>query len=167
MSLITPDFGLFFWMLLAFGVVCFQLLKFACGRVLHGFQTRESSISEALSKAEQAHGEVLRMQEQSKALEAEGRAARVKMISEAERLREQMMREAREQAQAEAERYREESRQAMEQERVEARKALREEVGRLSIAVAERILRERLQQTDSQQAYVNRILDEVLAGQKE
>ena len=55
----------------------------------------------------------------------------------------------------------------MEQERVEARKALREEVGRLSIAVAERILRERLQQTDSQQAYVNRILDEVLAGQKE
>ena len=77
------------------------------------------------------------------------------------------MREARDQAQAEAERYREESRQAMEQERVEARKALREEVGRLSIAVAERILRERLQQADSQQAYVNRILDEVLAGQKE
>lgn len=134
---------------------------------MQGLQSRESSISEALSKAEQAHGEVLRMQEQSKVLEAEGRAARVKMISEAERLREQMMREAREQAQAEAERYREESRQAMEQERVEARKALREEVGRLSIAVAERILRERLQQTDSQQAYVNRILDEVLAGQKE
>ena len=122
MSLITPDFGLFFWMLLAFGVVFFLLRKFAWGPIMQGLQSRESSISEALSKAEQAHGEVLRMQEQSKVLEAEGRAARVKMISEAERLREQMMREAREQAQAEAERYREESRQAMEQERVEARR---------------------------------------------
>ena len=101
MSLITPDFGLFFWMLLAFGVVFFLLRKFAWGPIMQGLQSRESSISEALSKAEQAHGEVLRMQEQSKALEAEGRAARVKMISEAERLREQMMREAREQAQAE------------------------------------------------------------------
>ena len=39
MSLITPDFGLFFWMLLAFGVVFFLLRKFAWGPIMQGLQS--------------------------------------------------------------------------------------------------------------------------------
>lgn len=165
MSLITPDFGLFFWMLLAFTVVFFLLRKFAWAPIMKGLQSREDSISEALSKAEQAQHEVVRLQERAKALEMESRAERMKMMAEAERAREEMLREARTMAQAEAERYREEARLTIEQEREEARKSIREEVVRVSMLVAERVLREKLQATGAQKAHMDKILDEVLSSE--
>lgn len=166
MSLITPDFGLFFWMLLAFGVVFFLLRKFAWGPIMRGLQTRESSIADALSKAEQAQGAVAQLQAQAKELELENRAARVKMMEEAEKAREQMLQEARAQAQAEAERYRAEARLAIEHEREAARKTIREEVVRVSMLVTERVLREKLQSNEAQRSHLDKILDEVLSSRE-
>lgn len=166
MSLITPDFGLFFWMLLAFGVVFFLLRKFAWGPIMRGLHTRESSIADALSKAERAEGAVVQLQAQAQELERENRATRVKMMEEVERAREQMLREARVQAEAEAERYRQEARQAIEHEREAARKSLREEVVQVSMLVAEKILREKLQPTEAQRSHMDKLLDEVLLSRE-
>ena len=54
MSLITPDFGLFFWMLIAFGLVVFVLGKFAWKPILKGLKGREDSIADALNRAKEA-----------------------------------------------------------------------------------------------------------------
>lgn len=166
MSLITPDFGLFFWMLLAFGIVFFVLRKFAWGPIMRGLKSREDSIAEALLKAEQAQGAVAQLRAQAKELELENRAARLKMMEEAEKAREQMLQEARMQAQAEADRYRDEARLAIEQERVAARKAIREEVVRVSMLVAEKVLREKLQQSAAQQSHMDKLLDEILSSRE-
>lgn len=164
MSLITPEFGLFFWMLIAFGVVFFLLRKFAWGPIIRGLHSRESSIADALTKAAQAEAEVKRLHAQTKEIEAEGRAARAKLIADAEKARDQMLSEARMRAKAESDRYREEAQQAIAQEREAARLSLREEVAKVSLLVTERILREKLESTPAQMAHFDKILDEVLSG---
>lgn len=52
MELITPDFGLMFWMVLAFAIVFFILLKFAFPVINKMLKNREEKIATALEEAE-------------------------------------------------------------------------------------------------------------------
>ena len=54
MSLITPDFGLLFWMLIIFGVVFFLLAKFGFPLITGMVEKRNEHIRESLRAAEQA-----------------------------------------------------------------------------------------------------------------
>ena len=47
MSLLTPDLGLLFWMLLAFGVVVFVLVKFGFPVIIKGVEDRNKYIAVA------------------------------------------------------------------------------------------------------------------------
>ena len=54
MSLITPDFGLLFWMVLIFGIVFFVLAKFGFPVITSMVQKRSDHIAESLRKAQEA-----------------------------------------------------------------------------------------------------------------
>ena len=51
MRLITPDIGLLFWMVIAFGAVLYILAKFAWKPIMKGIHQREDSIEKALESA--------------------------------------------------------------------------------------------------------------------
>lgn len=163
MGLITPEFGLFFWMLLAFGLVFVLLRKFAWGPIVKGLSKREDSIAEALAQAETARGELKKLEEaraaQQKAFHEEQR----RMLQESQERREALLTEAKQQAQEEAARYIEKARVAMAQEAEEQRKQLKVEVLELSLQVTERLLRERLSNEEAQRLHMQRIIDEVVA----
>ena len=57
MELVTPAFGLVFWMLITFLIVLFLLKKFAWKPILDMIKEREESIENALSSAEKAKNE--------------------------------------------------------------------------------------------------------------
>ena len=152
MSLITPDFGLFFWMLIAFGLVVFVLGKFAWKPILKGLKGREDSIADALNRAKQAQEEVVQLQ-----------ADRDRMVDEARKTREAILAEAKEQAQKQAEAFIAQARQRMEHEEEEMRAKMREDVAKIAVMVAERILREHLADDQRQGRYMDRLLDEVMA----
>ena len=159
MSLITPDFGLFFWMLIAFGLVVFVLGKFAWKPILKGLKGREDSIADALNRAKQAQEEVIQLQAKQEEMAAAAQADRDRMVDEARKTREAILAEAKEQAQKQAEAFIAQARQRMEHEEEE----MREDVAKIAVMVAERILREHLADDQRQGRYMDRLLDEVMA----
>ena len=58
MSLLTPDSGLLFWMLISFGIVVFVLGKFGFPVILKMVEERKEFIEDALLKAEKARTEL-------------------------------------------------------------------------------------------------------------
>lgn len=163
MSLITPDFGLFFWMLIAFGLVVFVLGKFAWKPILKGLKVREDSIADALNRAKQAQEEVIQLQAKQEEMAAAAQADRDRMVDEARKTREAILAEAKEQAQKQAEAFIAQARQRMEHEEEEMRAKMREDVAKIAVMVAERILREHLADDQRQGRYMDRLLDEVMA----
>ena len=163
MSLITPDFGLFFWMLIAFGLVVFVLGKFAWKPMLKGLKGREDSIADALNRAKQAQEEGVQLQAKQEEMAAAAQADRDRMVDEARKTREAILAEAKEQAQKQAEAFIAQARQRMEHEEEEMRAKMREDVAKIAVMVAERILREHLADDQRQGRYMDRLLDEVMA----
>ena len=68
MSLLTPELGLLFWMLVAFGAVVFVLVKFGFPIILSGVEKRKNYIDESLLIAKQAREELARVKADSQAL---------------------------------------------------------------------------------------------------
>ncbi|MGP1460356.1 MAG: F0F1 ATP synthase subunit B [Bacteroides sp.] len=162
MSLITPDFGLFFWMVLAFGLVLVVLRKFAWKPILGGLESRERTIAEGLENAEKHRIELEQWTEQRLSLEAEARKERELFLSEARSQREQLIAEAREQAKEEVERITQQARENMRLEQEAIRRELRNEVRVLVVKTTERILRERLASNEEQERYLDRVIDEMM-----
>ena len=68
MKLLTPDFGLLLWTLLAFLVVLFILSRFAWPAIVKGLKERERSIADALATAEQVKAEMAQLKSENEAL---------------------------------------------------------------------------------------------------
>lgn len=58
MSLVTPDFGLLFWMVLIFGIVFFLLAKFGFPVITRMVEGRNAHIKDSLEQAETARQRV-------------------------------------------------------------------------------------------------------------
>ena len=103
MSLLLPDAGLLFWMLLAFGVVFFVLYKYGFPVITSMIDARKQYIDEALKGAKEANERIANVEQQCSALIEEARQKQVEILREATAAREQMIKEAREKADAESE----------------------------------------------------------------
>ncbi len=58
MSLLLPETGLLFWMLLSFGIVAFILVKFGFPVIINMVESRKTYIDESLLIAKQAYIEM-------------------------------------------------------------------------------------------------------------
>jgi len=61
MKLLTPEFGLLIWTLLAFLVVFFTLRKLAWPAIIQGLKERESSIADSLATAQRVKAEMAQL----------------------------------------------------------------------------------------------------------
>ena len=93
MELITPDFGYFFWMVIAFGIVFFCLAKFAFPVIGKALKTREQKISEALEQAERTHEEMKNLQAKNEEMLKQAREERENMLNEARQYRDKIIEE--------------------------------------------------------------------------
>ena len=164
MSLLLPDAGLLFWMLLAFGVVFAVLYKYGFPIITSMIDARKKYIDDALNGAKEANARIANIEEQCNVLIDEARKKQVEILREATATREQMMKEAREKADAETERIVADAKKEIDKQREEALGAVREEAAKVAVAVAERILRKELAGKDRQQDYILKLVDEVRDG---
>ena len=160
MSLITPDFGLLFWMVLIFGAVFFVLAKFGFPVITKAVQKRSDHIEESLRMAEKARASLDEAARQRAQMLDETRSEQDKMLKEASRTREAILDEARQKAQAEASEMIRTARAEIAAEKESAMRELRSEVSALSVAVAEKVVREKLESTPEQQALLKRYAEE-------
>ena len=160
MSLLLPDAGLLFWMLLAFGVVFLVLYKYGFPIITSMIDARKQYIDDALKGAKEANEKIANIEQQCNGLLEEARQKQVEILREATVAREQIIKEAREKADAETEKIIAEAKREIQQQREEALNAVREEAVKVALAVAEKILRRELSGEERQQEYIEKLVDE-------
>lgn len=162
MSLLTPEPGLVFWMSLSFGMVAFILMRYGFPVILQMVNKRKGYIDNALLAAKQAHEELEKVKENSQAFLAQTRLEQTKMLEAAAQSRDRMLQEAKERARIEADKIIADAQKQIEIEKEGAVRAIRSEIASLSVSVAEKILREKLNTEEEQSKMINRLMDEVI-----
>lgn len=161
MDLITPNIGLVFWQLVIFLIVLFLLAKFAWKPILGSLKEREDSIDSALRMAEQAKLEMQQLKAGNEKLIAEARMERDKMMQEATQMANQLIEQAKDKATEEGSRMIMQAREAIQNEKHSALAEVKNTAAKLSIDIAERILRRELTDSGSQQQLVDSYLKDV------
>ena len=161
MELITPDFGLLFWMTLAFGIVFFVLAKFAFPVINGMLKKREEEINNALELAERTHKEMEQLQADNEQLLQQAREERVKMLNEAKQLSDKFVEDAKAKANEEKDRIIENAKEVIEHEKMAATTEIKNQIADISIKVAEKILGKALESDKEQLDYINRLLEEI------
>ena len=160
MSLITPDFGLLFWMTLIFGIVFFILAKFGFPVLTDMVRKRQERIENSIRDAREIEARMASWkQDQEKMLE-EVRREQSAILREATETKARIVADAKAQARAEADQLLSEAKLQIAAEKESALREVRKEVALLSVQVAEKVLRHELQDDDSQKAFIDQLVDE-------
>ena len=160
MELITPDFGYFFWMVLAFGIVFFFVAKFAFPIIGKTLKNREKKIAESLEQAERIHEEMQTIQAKNEELLKQAREEREEMLNEARISRDKIIEEARTKAKEETNRLVDAAKETIENERKAAMTEIKNEIANISIKVAEKILERELSKDEAQMEYIDTVIKE-------
>ena len=165
MSLITPDFGLLFWMVVIFGIVFFLLAKFGFPVITKAVQSRSDHIADSLKAADEAQARLAGMAEEQAKMIEETRLEQSRILKEASEAREKIIAQAKEDASAEAAKLLEHAKVEIAAERESAIRDIRRQVAMISVEVAEKIVRKDLDQGDGQLALLDRLVDEAEKAQ--
>lgn len=161
MQLLTPEFGLLIWTLLAFLIVFFILAKFAWPQIIKGLRDREQSIAMSLETAEKVKAEMALMQSENQELLAKAREERALMLKEAKETRDKMVNEAKETAKAEANKILVDAQAAIHAQKMAALTDVKNQVGNLVIEVSEKILKRELSNKGEHENYIKQLTDNV------
>lgn len=162
MSLLLPDSGLLFWMLVSFGIVFVVLAKFGFPIITKMVEERKAYIDRSLAAAREADTQLSRLKEEGEALVAAANKEQGRILREAMHERDKMIIEARKQAEAAAQKELDEVRKQIQQEKEEAIRDIRRQVAVLSVDIAEKIIRKHLDDEKAQMEMIDRMLDEML-----
>jgi F-type H+-transporting ATPase subunit b len=151
--------GPILWTIINFTLLLVLLRAVAWKPIVKALETRESSINDALNRAEKAKGEAERvLAENQKALQRAEEESQ-KVLRDSREYAERLHSEATLKAQEEGRRILEQARHEIERSKQQALNELRGEVASLAVGGAERILRDTLD-GDRQK----RLVDEYLKG---
>ncbi|MCR4583882.1 MAG: F0F1 ATP synthase subunit B [Prevotella sp.] len=161
MSLITPDFGLFFWMTVVFLVVLFILWKYGFPVIVKMVDERKAYIDESLKKAHEANERLANIQKEGESILQEAREKQAQILREAAETRDAIVEKAQDKARSEGARLLDEAKAAIDQEKKAAIADIRQQVATLSVEIAEKVLKQSLKDDKSQMDLIDRMLDEV------
>lgn len=160
MSLLLPNPGLLFWMVVVFLLLVFILRKFAWKPILDGLKERETEIQSALDLAERTKAEMAQLQASNEKLLQEANAARDRIIREAKEASERMIAEAKDKAAIEGQKMIEGAREMIRNEQAAAVDKMKKEIAGFSLQIAEQVLRRELADTATQQKLVSDLISE-------
>ena len=161
MNLMLPDSGLLFWMTIIFAIVFFVLAKFGFPIITGMVEKRNKRISDSLEAARIAEEAIAHLTEEQERIISETRANQSKLLQEAAAERDKMIAQAQDKAREEAQKIMDEARVRIQEEKEAALTEVRQEVAKLSIAIAEKVIRKELSSDASQKALVDKLLDEL------
>ena len=162
MNLITPDSGLLFWMVLIFGIVFFILAKWGFPAITGMVDERNKHIDESLRLADEAQARMAKLAEEQAELIDQTRQEQGRILKEAAQARSEILAKAKADAQAQTAEMVEKAREQIANERETALRDIRRQVALLSVDVAEKVLRAKLEASPEQQALIDRLTDEAV-----
>jgi F-type H+-transporting ATPase subunit b len=161
MGLVTPGLGLLIWMSLAFLIVLFLLKKFAWKPILTSLNEREHKIDDALRAAERAEQRMKEIENQNQNLLAEAAKEREVILKAARDYSEKYKAEEMAKTAEQTSKLLEQARETIHNEKMRAVTDIKNEVGKLSIEIAEKLLRENLTTEAKQNENIQRLLNDV------
>lgn len=160
-SLLTPDPGLLFWMLVAFAVVFFVLAKFGFPVITKMVEERKNYIDESLKKAREANEKLTNVQNECEFIMRQTREKQAEILKVAMVTRDNIIKEAREKAGIESQKLIESAKEQIKIEKDMALRDIRAQIINLSSEVAEKILRKELENKNKQFDFIDNLLNEI------
>ncbi len=161
MELLTPELGLFVWTLLAFLIVFFILRATAWKPILKGLGERERGIADSIAQADKVRTQMAQLQSENEAALRTAREERTVMLREAKEAGDAMIAKAKAEAKAVADKMIEDAREQIHNNKMAAITDVRNEIGQLSVTIAERILREKLQNEGAHNNFAHNLAKEL------
>lgn len=160
MSLLLPEPGLIFWMVLVFALVFFILAKWGFPVITGMIDKRSAYIQQSLRDAEEAAQRLSALEEEHQRMLEQARREQAQLLKEASDARAKMLSEARDDAQALSEQMLTRAREEISAEKEAALAQARREIALLGVSVAEKILRDHLSDEETQRALLDRLSEE-------
>ena len=161
MGLLQPEAGVLFWMTLAFAVVFIVLARYGFPVIVRAIEERKAYIDRSLEEARAAERKLRELDAEGQAVRAAAERERGRILREAAETRDALLAEARRRADEEGPRIVAAAREKAEGEREAILQDARHQVALLSIAITEKMLRERLDDEASQTRLAEKMLDEM------
>lgn len=158
MGLFLPESGTIFWMIIVFGIVLIILKKFAWKPIINALHEREATIEKAMKAAEIAHREIAGVKADKKAIKAEAQREKEQILKEAAQIRDNILAEAKEKAEAERNKIIEQARTQIKLEKTAALNDIKKQVVTISVEIAEKIIREKIEPSTEQEKIIDNML---------
>ena len=160
-SILSPDLGLFVWMLLAFLVIIVVVGKYGFPVIIKMVEDRQKFINESLQHAREANEKLETIKAQGDAILREAREQQATILKEAMATRDGIIGEARSKAQVEGQKLFNEAKAQITAEKEAALRDIKGTVSDLSVKVAERVVMRQLSSEEADEAYIGQLLNEV------
>ena len=157
--LVSPGLGVIFWMLIAFGILAFILMKFGWPIILKALDKREKDISEALNAATEMKKQMSQLKADNEELLKKAKMERDEILRLARQTSEQIVEDARVKATTEADRIVENARENINYEKLKAMHDLKNQIATLSIEIAEKLMKSELSDKERATAFVAKELE--------
>lgn len=164
MSLLTPELGLLFWMLLSFLLVFGALAKFGFPIITGMVDRRREHIREALNEADKARLRIEGVEDEARRIVEEATKRSSELLAAATSDSQKIVESAREKAEADAAARMEAARNQIEIEKQKALSDMRTTVALLSVEVAEKVMRAKLEPDEADKQLIGRLVDEAEKG---
>lgn len=161
MELFTPDFGLVFWMFIAFGILFLVLWKFAWPVILKTVDSRADLIDKGVEYAQEAKAKLDNAQKQAEDYLNEARRQQADMLREADRMKNEIVEHARAEAQVAAAKVMENAQIQIQQQQKEAQQQFRNQVSEFAIQIAGKIVKNQIKGDEAQNKLVDSLLDQI------
>tara|TARA_R110002074_G_scaffold149035_9_gene301416 strand:- start:22198 stop:22698 length:501 start_codon:yes stop_codon:yes gene_type:complete len=163
MEVLINDFspGLFVVQTILLLGLIFLLVKFAWKPILTSLNERESGIKDALAAAEKARTDMQNLQADNEKMLQEARAERESMLKEAREIKEKMISDSKELAKSEGDKMLKQAQEAIESEKKAAVADIKNQVAELSVAIAEKVIKEELSSNEKQLKLVDTLLSDI------
>ncbi len=161
MELFKPEFGLVFWMFVAFMCLYFILAKYAWPLIIKSMEQRADLIDKGVAYAQEAKSHLDNAKAEADEVIAEARKQQADILRDAAKMKTQIIEEAKNAAVAEAQKVTDAAQVSIDQARKESEKQLRREIGAYALQIAEQVIRQNMANDDAQRKLVDKLLNEV------
>lgn len=161
MELFKPEFGLVFWMFLAFACLYFILAKWAWPFIIKSMDERAKLIDEGVAYAQEAKSKLDNAKRDADALVADARKQQADILRDAAKMKTEIIEQAKAEAAVEAKKVTDAAQVTIEQSRKESEHQLRQDVGAYALQIAEQVIRRNMSDDKTQRELVKKLLTEV------
>lgn len=166
MELFTPDFGLVFWMFIAFGILFLILWKFAWPAIIKGVDNRADFIDKGVEYAQEAKEQLDNARKESESFISDARRQQADILRDADRMKTQIIEQARVAAQAEAQKVMDNAKLQIQQQQKEAQQQFRNQVSEFAVAIAGKIVGSQMKDDAAQNKLIDSMLDDIEKNKK-